>query len=280
MSVNGGSTATSTRSKSCFLSCSVHDSFCSRCTASTWLRFIFQLPAINGVRAAVSIAAMSALFLFQYGETRELLALQVLQRRATTGGDVAERVVREAQLPYGGRGVTATDDAQPVHLGHRLRDGLGSARERRHLEYTHRAVPEHRLGAGDLGGERLAGLGTDVQTELVGRHRVRGDHGRRGVGLELGRDDDVGREHDLDTLGLRRVQVALDHVDLVFLEQARADLGALRLEEREDHAATDQQLVRLGDQVVDHRELVRYLRATEYDDVRALRVLGQLLQYV
>ena len=42
----------------------------------------------------------------------EILALEVLQRRATAGRDVTELVVGEAELPHGGRRVTATDDSQ------------------------------------------------------------------------------------------------------------------------------------------------------------------------
>ena len=67
------------------------------------------------------------------------------------------------------------------------------------------------------------------------------------------------------------VEIAADRVELVGLEQALADLVPLRLEEREDHAAADQQLVGLGQQVVDDAELVGDLRAAEHDRVRPLR---------
>ena len=45
------------------------------------------------------------------------------------------------------------------------------------------------------------------------------------------------------------VKVALHRVDLVGLEQARADLVALRDEEGEEHSAADEQRVDLGQQV-------------------------------
>ena len=105
-----------------------------------------------------------------------------------------------------------------------------------------------------------------------------GDDLRRGVGLELVGDDDVRRQHDLDAglLGLR--QVALDGLDLVLLEERVAHRVALGREEREEHAAADEQAVGLGQQVGDDAELVRHLRAAEDDDVRPRRVVGRLAQ--
>src|SRR6185312_12513348 len=52
MAVNGGRTATSTLAK--YFSGSEKASFCTRAMASRWLRFIFQLPAMSGVRAISS----------------------------------------------------------------------------------------------------------------------------------------------------------------------------------------------------------------------------------
>ena len=62
-------TVTSTLSK--YLSGSEKAIFCTRAMASKWLRFIFQLPAISGVRLTV--------LLVQYVDTRKGLALKVFQ---------------------------------------------------------------------------------------------------------------------------------------------------------------------------------------------------------
>ena len=62
-----------------------------------------------------------------------------------------------------------------------------------------------------------------------------------GVGRERRRHDDVGRQHDLDAALVGLGEIALDGVDLVGLEQARADLVALGGEEREEHSAADEQ---------------------------------------
>ena len=63
-------------------------------------------------------------------------------------------------------------------------------------------------------------------------------------------------------------------VDHLLLEQRPADLVALRLEEREAHAAADQQRVDLGQQRLDHRQLVGDLRAAEHHHVRPLGLVG------
>ena len=72
-------------------------------------------------------------------------------------------------------------------------------------------------------------------------------------------------QHDLLTPDARpRSRYAADGVQLVLLQQALADLVALRLQEREHHPAADEQRVGLAEQVVDHAELVGHLRAAEH----------------
>ena len=55
--------------------------------------------------------------------------------------------------------------------------------------------------------------------------------------------NDIRRQDDLDATLLGLGEIALDHVNLIRLEQALADLVALRREEGEHHATTDQQAV-------------------------------------
>ena len=61
-------------------------------------------------------------------------------------------------------------------------------------------------------------------------------------------------------------------VDLVALAQRVADRVALRGEEREAHAAADDERVDDVEQGVDHAELVGHLGAAEHGDERPLRV--------
>src|SRR5215216_5168171 len=141
MSVNGGTTTTSTRPESCFLSSRVHASFWTRTTASWWLRFDFQFPAISGVR----VWAMGSAF--QYGDAGQLFALEVLEAGAATGRDVAEGVLVEAEGAHRSRGVATAHHGEPIHLRQCLRDGPGALGEGGGLEDAHRAVPEDRPGA-------------------------------------------------------------------------------------------------------------------------------------
>ncbi len=124
------------------------------------------------------------------------------------------------------------------------------------------------------------GVRTDVEPELVARDRVgRDDRGGR-VSGELRRDDDVRRQHQAYALLGGLLDVATRDVELVLLEERLADLVALRLEEREDHPATDQQVVGLVEQVVDHAELVGDLGPAEHHGVGTLGALGQTLEHV
>ena len=151
------------------------------------------------------------------------------------------------------------------------------------LEDPHRAVPEDGARAPYRVGEGSGGVGTDVEPEAVGGDRVGGHDPRLRLAVprrERRVDHDVGREHDPDPGLLGPGEVVAAGLDLVLLEQAAADLVALRLEEGEDHAAADQQRVRLGEQVVDDAELVGHLRAAEDDHVRTLRLVGQPVQHV
>src|SRR5215470_3853815 len=89
-STNGGSTTTSTDSKS--RSLRLNAIFCTRAIASKWLRFIFQLPAISGRR--VGGLGKSGL---QYGDAGQGPALQELQRRSAAGRNVTEVIFGQTE---------------------------------------------------------------------------------------------------------------------------------------------------------------------------------------
>ena len=73
---------------------------------------------------------------------------------------------------------------------------------------------------------------------------------------------------------------ALHGLDLVGLEQRRADALAERGEEREAHAAADEEAVDRAEQVLDHAELVAHLGAAQDDDVGAVRVAEDLAEHL
>ena len=100
------------------------------------------------------------------------------------------------------------------------------------------------------------------------------------VGAELRGHDDIGRQHELHARFLGALDVLAHRVELVGLEQARADLVPLRGEEGEQHPAADEQPVDARQQVRDDAELVAHLRAAEHDRVRPLGVLGEAVEHV
>src|SRR3954453_3095652 len=263
-SVYGGITTTSTASWS--LSSRLYASFCTRAIASRWLRFIFQLPTMSGMRAIG--------LLLQRGQPRELLALEVLQARAATGGDVAEPRLVDAQRADRCCGVTTTDHGERARKrGDGLRKSPRAGGERLDLEHTHGAVPEHRSRTLESVAEQLHRRRPYVQTLATRGDRVGGHDVGRGVRADVVGDDDVGRQHDLS-----RLEETTARLDLIGFEQRVTDVVALRRKEREAHATTDEQRVDPRQQALDDLELVRHLRAAENDDVRSLRLLGQPLQ--
>src|SRR5690349_5959527 len=103
--------------------------------ASRWLRFIFQLPAISGVRVLCSVMSVgspcswSGFLARQRGQAGQRLAFEVLQARAAACGNMAESGLVESQDADGCGRVAAADHGErgAVHEG--LRDGAGAVGE-------------------------------------------------------------------------------------------------------------------------------------------------------
>src|SRR5690606_21044280 len=71
------------------------------------------------------------------------------------------------------------------------------------------------------------------------------------VAVEGGRHDDVLGQEDLDSALPGLLEVPADRVELVLLDEARADRVPLRPEEREDHPTADHEDVRALEEAVD-----------------------------
>src|SRR5438045_7140591 len=111
--------------------------------ASRWLWCIFQLPLMSGLRSAFGIASLPGRSGSQGLEAGQVALLDVLERRAPTGGHVVDVVV-EAEAVQRGRAVAAADDGERLAAG----DGLGhrprAGRKAVVLEHPHGPVPEDR----------------------------------------------------------------------------------------------------------------------------------------
>ena len=122
-------------------------------------------------------------------------------------------------------------------------------------------------------GEALGRVRADVEDHLVRRRRRRRAlTSASAFGGELRRDDDVGRQRNVDARSrAERRSRSLRDVDHLRLDQRLADAVALRGEEGVGDAAADDQLVDLAEQALEHRELGRHLRAGDDRDQRTRR---------
>ena len=100
--------------------------------------------------------------------------------------------------------------------------------------------------------------------------------GRAGHGL--GRHDHVDGEQELAGARRGRVERLAGHVELVGLDQRRAHLPALLLEEGEAHGAADEHRIGLGEHALDDADLVGDLDAAEHDDEGPRRLGEQTAQ--
>ena len=105
----------------------------------------------------------------QDGNTWEFLALKELQGGSTTGGNMGEALLIQAEDSYGCCGVAATDDGECPIVGGGIEDCLGDTTcaigECLELEYTHWAILEDGLGGTENLCELLHGLWSDIQGE-------------------------------------------------------------------------------------------------------------------
>ena len=162
-SVNGTQIATSTPSTADTRGSSAW-MYSSACAS---VLCIFQLPAISGVRPAVSDATPAPSSACTPGQRRALDQLAASRRRRSRGG--------RPRAPGRSCASAAAESPPPTtvrpcalrdRLGHRAR----ARRERLELERAHRPVPEDRARARDLARVALGGLRADVQAHPARRH--------------------------------------------------------------------------------------------------------------
>ncbi|KAL7551129.1 hypothetical protein ACHAWF_014328 [Thalassiosira exigua] len=206
------------------------------------------------------------LFVVERGNSGEDLALQELQRRSASGGDV-RHVSRASRQLRGRDGVSSSDDGGRALLLGQVRedvhDSEGALLERLHLEHAHGTVHDDGLAVG----EELLLLGRGVGSVVESHPPVGDGVGRDDLGVRLGvelvGDNDVGGEEDLLPELLRLLEDFLGGVDEVFLDEGGPDAEALRLEEGEDHASSDDDLVALVEEGIEDGDLGGDLGSTD-----------------
>src|SRR5215218_10559446 len=171
----------------------------ARASAGPW--FIFQLAA------NVSCRAVMILHRVQRGHARKLLALEKLERRAATGGDMGD-LVSEPGLSHSRGGITSANDrhrAARCRLGHGARHGESAVVERRSFEHAHWPVPHPCPGLLDARAEALLSAGIDVVDGPPWRYGVAADHPCLGAGHQLAGNDATLRQHQLASGFLHQV---------------------------------------------------------------------------
>ena len=142
-----------------------------------------------------------------------------------------------------------TENAEPPTTARATPTRAGG--EGRLLEHTHGPVPHDRPGRPQRDRELLDAGRADVQAHLVGRNLPDGHRAPRGA-VETGGDHRIDRQHDLHAATAGRLQRGPGRLDAIRLDERFADIVPERAQEREGHAAADQQGVDLAEQVLHH----------------------------
>ena len=112
-------------------------------------------------------------------------------------------------------------------------------------------------------------LGSDVEAHAAPDRRiVHLEHGGRRARFHLVGDDVIDRERELHAAAFACAHDVARGVELVVLDQRRADRQPEGLEERVGHRAADEQSIDLAEKVLDDLDLVRHLGAAEDGDER------------
>mmetsp|Transcript_13123 Transcript_13123/g.32741 ORF Transcript_13123/g.32741 Transcript_13123/m.32741 type:complete len:237 (+) Transcript_13123:381-1091(+) len=214
--------------------------------------------------------------------TGEHLALEQLKRSTAAGGNVRHLLSKPSFLHRGDR-VTTTDDGRAAlarQLSESVGDGERSLRESLELEDTHGAVPDDRLAVRELLLDLSSGGGAVVEAHPALRDRFDAHNLRGGIRCELVRDDHVRWEDEGNSLLFGHLLQLAGKLQLVILHKRRASLEAAGLEEREDHASANHDLVHLRHERLDHANLGGDLGAADDRSERALGLGDRAIEVV
>ena len=238
-------------------------------------------PAFD-LRGHLRLVHCHPLLLFERGDAWQRAAFHPFEKRSARGRDEGE-VLRDAgMVERCDRVAAAGDRDQGAFLGQRrgrLGERDGRRVERRRFERAERPVPDQSPAGLEHVGERLDRGRADVEDHLVGCDlvHVAGPNARR-VGRELLRHHHVVGQMDRAAGLLRALEDALGFAGQLMLAQRLADIDPARRKEGVGHAAADDQMIDLADEMAEHRELGRDLGAADDRRHRALRIAKRALQ--
>ena len=274
--MNGGSTTTSAASSSGSLRPKA--TFCTRPMASRWVRFIFQLPAMSGRRpgdlagscgpsAAPSRARPDPGASCPPGTPATRRRRWRCGRSGFSSSPSARTAAAESPPP------TTDSPSTPATASATPRvPAVNGASSNTPIGPFQKTV----LRVGQVPGEQLDRVRPDVQALEPVRDRLDRRPSPAASATTSAQTTSIGSTILSPASSSNRRQVSTWSA----LQQRVADPVALRGEEREAHAAADQQPVDLGQQRLDDGQLVADLRAAEHHDVGPLpRLPGQPVQH-
>ncbi len=159
-------------------------------------------------------------------------------------------------------------------MGH----GLCSSGKRVELEDSHRAVPENGLGVLHRLGEQSDGGRADVHPIPTFGDLLHGHDLGFGTGLTTGCHDAVHGKIEFHPPQQSMFLDAPGKVQHIVLDQRVADFHPHRLEEREGHPASDNDLVHALPQVLDHPDFPRDFGSAQDRHERSDRIGDRPLQ--
>merc|ERR1740117_270245 len=197
------------------------------------------------------------------GDAWKDLALEQLQRGAAASGAVRHLVFCVIILARS-RGVTTADDGDGAsfgHLDHGAHHALGASLKRRHLEDTHWAVPDDRLGLFDGFCIQLDALWAAIKTHEASRDTVSlGNALDLAILAKLVGDNKIGWQDDLDALLGRLLHDIWHDLGAVLIIQRSANFHAVvYLKKGVCHTTTDNDHIDLVEHVHDELDLVANL---------------------
>mmetsp|Transcript_19054 Transcript_19054/g.55417 ORF Transcript_19054/g.55417 Transcript_19054/m.55417 type:complete len:340 (-) Transcript_19054:222-1241(-) len=149
-------------------------------------------------------------------------------------------------------------------LSQRLCHGEGALGKLFELEDAHGAVPDHGLAGFERRGEVCHGLRANVQAHPAVGDLIHADDLGISIGSELVGHDHVRGQVKLDPLGCGLLHEVLGERNQVLLHHGRSHGLAKSTVEGEDHAATDEDLVALVKEGLDHWHLGGHLGTTNH----------------
>src|SRR5579871_4561931 len=188
-------------------------------------------------RLSIPFGSSSIGALLQHGDRRQRLALDELEKGATTGRDIGDTIL-DAVLLDGGERIAAAGEREGLAARNGHSDGARAFAELVELEHPHRAVPDGGTGRLQQGTVAVGGVGADVENHLVTAHFAHpANVGVRGGG-EFPTDHHIARQRDLRAPRARLVHEPAGDVEHLGLVERLADVGTGRGEEGVGDAAT------------------------------------------